>query len=174
MKKVFWTGLVATLVIWGLVSLGKLIYNSLAPLRDLIHVIFKHPLPGLEFILGIIVVLFLGFIVTHIKLPTSKIPIISKVSGVIKMAKDVAAGIATGRIKGCAIKLNDSLYGVGLTSNETIDINGQKMFEVLVLSSPIPSTGYTVLVPENCVTYLPVATVLRIAMTGGLANDREN
>ena len=109
LKKVFWTGLIATLVIWVFVSFSKFIYNALAPLRSLIGLLIKHPIPGMEFLLAMALIAILGFVITHIHLPVSKIPIVSKIGGAIKAIKNAAGGLERNEITAVIFKLSDKL-----------------------------------------------------------------
>jgi len=175
LKKIFWTGLITVFVIWIFVSMGKLIYNLLAPLRDLIHLISKHPIPGLEFVLGIVAIILLGLVVTHIKLPTSKIPIISKISWLIHSIKNAGSRLEAGKIVAVQVKFSNNLSVLGFTSGKSLIIDGKKMIVVLLPSTPNPVTGYVFTVPEDQITYLPDLSkaVLKIIVTGGLINDDE-
>lgn len=175
MKKVLWTGLIATLVIWVFVSLGKLIYSLLSPLRSLLRLIFEHPLPGLEFILGIACIIIVGIIVTHIKVPTSKIPIVSKISWLIHSIKNAGGKLENGKIVAVQVRLSNNLSVLGFTSGKSLVIEGKKKIVVLLPSTPNPVTGYVFTVSENQITYLPDLgrAVMKIVITGGLINDDE-
>lgn len=171
-KKIFWAGLIFTLILLLLIGLCRFVYDVLGPLRSLLNWAIKPNIPGLEFAVILLVILILGAIAQLLsRRASSKIPILNKIVKFSRVIHDIAHRLDTGEIKSVRVRLNDGLYLLGFTTGEPIKINGEEMIAVLLPSTFNPTTGYCFIVPKEKITYLPSCLnplVLKIILTAGL------
>ena len=171
-KKIFWVGLISLFALLLVFSLLKLLYNFLKPLRDFLFLMVQRSIPGLEFAAAIVLTLILGFIVQLLsRRASSKIPFINLFFGVTQTINEIAHKVETGEIKIVKIKMTESLYFLGLTTNETITIDGEEMILVFRPSTPNITSGYTYfLASKEDIKYLPElrGRALKILLHGWL------
>jgi len=174
LKRIFWAGLIFLIALGLMYEIGKLIYNflRLKLLKNLLTLMAQRSIPGLEFIMGFIVILILGFVAQFLsRRAPSKIPIIGRILKFTRIIHETAHKLDTGEIKTVRVKINENLYLLGFTTGESIKINNEEMITVLLPSTPNPTTGYAFVLPAEGVEYLPKHLnkfVLRTIITAGL------
>lgn len=174
LKKLFWTGLICLIAIGLIYEIGKLVYNflRLKLLRNFLTFVTQQSIPGLELILGFIVILILGSIAQFLsRRAPSKIPIINRIFKFTQFIQGIAHKLDAGEIKTVKVKIHENLYLLGLTTGEVVKINDEEMITVLLPSTPNPTTGYAFVLPAEDVEYLPKHLnrfVLKTILTAGL------
>jgi uncharacterized membrane protein len=176
LKKIFWSGLVFLIAICLIYNLFLLLYNFLKPflkpLKELLFVVTKHHIPGLELVAFIIVVLIFGLIALYLSsLPSSKIPFISQIIGFSKIALDLSNQISKGEGKNVLVEIAPGVYRPGYTRNETLKIDDRELIKVFLPNTPNFTTGQTRLVVREELIYLSKELnkpMLKTITSGGL------
>jgi uncharacterized membrane protein len=171
LKRTLWVGLIALFALWLVFALLKLLYNFLRPVRDLLFLAIGHRTPGLEFAAAIVLILILGFVVRILgHRASSKIPFINLVFGLTKTINEIAHKVETGEIKIVKAKMTEGLYFLSFTTDEIVEISGEKMILVFRPFTPNLTSGYTYLVSREDIRYLPElrGRALKILLHGWL------
>lgn len=176
LKKTFWAGFIFLIAICFIYNLFLLLYNFLRlflrPLKEFLFLAIKHHIPGLELVLLVVFILIFGLLAHFLsRQAPSKIPIINQIFKFSRALHKIAHKLETGEIKTAMVKISEKLYLLGITSGESIRINGREMIIVLLPSTPNPTTGYAFVVPKEDIEYLPKDLnkfVLKTILTAGL------
>jgi uncharacterized membrane protein len=146
---------------------------------------FGFSIPGLGFIIAILIIIVIGFIVSHLiskrvpplverwflKLPGIKqlYPSIKQMVGSI-FSKDKAAFKKVVLVE----YPSKGIWSVGFMTNESFreaqELAGQELVHVLIGSTPSPWSGFLILVPKNAVKFLEISAEegIKLIVSGGI------
>lgn len=194
LRKYFISGLLAFLplalsvflFVWVIGKADGLLGNQIRPL--MIKYLGFY-VPGLGLILGVVCIIFIGFIVTRyfgrkiqdaVEKLLTRLPFFKQVYPAIKEIADFF--FARGKFKFNTVVLVEyprkGIYSFGFLTNDSSDrLNNatkHEMCNVFIPSSPGPVTGFVLLVPrkEVIVTDISVEDAARFIMSGGVVNPQ--
>ncbi len=175
LKKKFITGLlvlipliVTAYIIFLIVSF---IENFVGPaLRNIFFQVFQREvyITGTAFLIFIVITYFTGLFVSNYFGKTvfargerivAKIPIVKSIYGSVK---DMTEAFSSDKIKSFKeVVLIEfpfkGRYAIGLVTNR-VELNGARHCSVFIPTTPNPTSGYIILVPENDLVFLEMAT----------------
>jgi len=190
LKRYFITGLLTILPIFLTLFIFLIIFRLIDNIIGrIINSYFKAAfgfyIPGLGFILVILIILIIGFIVSHIlskkALPSIerwflKLPGIRQIYPAIKQivgfvfSKDIAAFKKVVLVE----YPSKGIWSVGFMTNEGFreaqELTGQELIHVLIGSTPSPWSGFFILVPKNAVKFLEMSAEegIKLIVSGGI------
>lgn len=190
LKRYFVTGLLTILPIFITVYLlfiiFKLIDNILGRfINSYLRGAFGFSIPGLGFIMAILLILLTGFAISHLiskKAPPLmeswflKIPGIRQVYPAIKQI----VGFILSKDKALFKKVvlveypSKGIWSVGFMTNEGFreaqELTGQELVHVLIGTTPSPWSGFFILVPKNAVKFLQMSAEegIKLIVSGGI------
>ena len=200
-RRKFVAGLIIVVPVAATVLIFKLIFDFLdPPLRDGLEWIVKQTFPGLDFLenlqdmsfpgLGIILLLIViylaGLVGTHFigrRLVAlggkmiNQIPLVGIIYRTAHQATQLftrAAEDGRGRV----VLLDFPRAGtksIGLVTARVVGKNGEPMSAVYVPTTPNPTSGYLVIVPDEQLipTDIPVDEAMKIVISGGFLSSDE-
>lgn len=144
--------------------------------------------PGLSWIFLIGIILILGIIgrftignrvVNSIENLMRKIPVVRTIYTATKEASKAILVSETERIKGVVLVEypRKGIYAIGFTTGAEIkeanEKTGKKTVNVFIPTSPNPTSGYVVLVPEEELIYLDISVedALKVIISGGFTKS---
>ncbi len=190
LKRYFVTGLLTILPIfitlYILYVIFKLIDNIIGGvINRYLRTEFGFSVPGLGFIMVILIILVTGLIVSHFSRLLSKkalerwflkLPGIKQVYPSIKQI----VGFLFSKDKGIFKKVvlveypSKGIWSVGFMTNEGFrearELTGQELVHVLIGSTPSPWSGFFILVPRNAVKFLEMSAEegIKLIVSGGI------
>lgn len=135
---------------------------------------------GIIFILGIIGRFTIGNrVVNSIENLMRKIPVVRTIYTATKEASKAILVSETERIKGVVLVEypRKGIYAIGFTTGAEIkeanEKTGKKTVNVFIPTSPNPTSGYVVLVPEEELIYLDISVedALKVIISGGFTKS---
>lgn len=146
---------------------------------------FGFSIPGLGFIVAILIILLIGFVVSHLvsksafpfierlflKLPGVRQiypPIKQIISFIFSKEKDVFKKVVLVEYP------SKGIWSVGFMTNEGFreaqELTGQELVHVLIGSTPSPWSGFFILVPKNAVKFLKMSAEegIKLIVSGGI------
>ena len=190
LKRYFIAGLLAilpiSLTLFILLIIFRLIDNIIGRIiNNYLKTAFGFHIPGLGFILVILIILIIGFIVSHLlskkalplierwflKLPGIRqiYPAIKQIVGFV-FSKDIAAFKKVVLVE----YPSKGIWSVGFMTNEGFreaqELTGQELIHVLIGSTPSPWSGFFILVPKNAVKFLEMSAEegIKLIVSGGI------
>jgi len=196
MKKIFFTGMAVT------VPIGLTIYVLffLVDLMDSLLLLIPEPystqswmpvqIPGLGVVVTVILILFVGLVTTSFvgrrivlfgEAIVNRIPIVRSIYGAIKrisdsMFRDVSKGFKKVVLVQFPSRGNYSVAFVTGEPNGQIAASiGRKTVSVYVPTTPNPTSGYFIMVPEEDLVYLDmtVEEAFTLIISVGMVNPKE-
>jgi len=186
MKKIFITGVAALLP----VSISFYIIYSLFIFMDdipanFIEAIFDIRIPGLGFLLTLIVVFFFGLVTQKVASGAVKnffhkillkIPIVSTVYGPIKQLIDSFMGDQSESFKEVVLieYPRKGIYSVAFITSRKKgapqEIMNSDLVNIFIPTTPNPTSGFFLLVPKENITILPITVEegLRMVISAGM------
>ncbi|MDP2831266.1 MAG: DUF502 domain-containing protein, partial [Candidatus Omnitrophota bacterium] len=146
---------------------------------------FGFSIPGLGFILAILIILVTGFVVSHL-LSKRALPLIErwflKLPGIRQLYPPVKqiVGFIFSKDKAVFKKVvlveypSKGIWSVGFMTNEGFreaqELIGQELVHVLIGSTPSPWSGFLILVPKNAVKFLKISEeeCIKLIVSGGI------
>ena len=190
LKRYFITGMLTILPIfltlYILLIIFRLIDNIIGVIINrYLKTAFGFSIPGLGFILAILIILVIGFVVSHLvskrvfplierwflKLPGVRqvYPSIKQVVGFI-FSKDAAVFKKVVLVE----YPSKGIWSVGFMTNEGFreakELTGQELIHVLIGTTPNPWSGFFILVPKNAVKFLEMSAEegMKLIVSGGI------
>lgn len=184
-RNIFFTGLLVFIPISATIFI---IYWTFTYIDNLVKPLVLKTLgfyyPGMSWLFLISIILILGVIgrfaignrlVDSVENMMKKIPVVRTIYTATKEASKAILVSETERIKGVVLieYPRKGIYAIGFTtgsdireSNKTV---GKKTMNVFIPTSPNPTSGYVILVPEEDVKYLDITVedALKIIISGG-------
>jgi len=189
LRNIFFTGLLVFIPISATIFI---IYWTFTYIDNLVKPLVLKSLgfyyPGMSWLFLISLILVLGVIgrfaignklVDSVENMMKKIPVVRTIYTATKEASKAILVSETERIKGVVLVEypRKGIYAIGFTtgsdikeSNKTI---GKKTVNVFIPTSPNPTSGYVILVPEEDVKYLDITVedALKIIISGGFVKS---
>lgn len=195
MRKYFVTGLLTilplSLSLYVLFIIFKLVDNILG---RFLTVYLKKTLgfyvPGVGFVLFILIIFVVGFLSTHIfglgmhrffNRAIGRFPLLKYIyPSLSKIFEFIFADNKMGFKKAVLVEYpSKGIWSLGFIANdgyhEAEEKAGKAFYNIYVPSSPNPTTGYFLLIPRDQVMHLDISIkeAMRLVMSGGLLNPVE-
>ena len=190
LKRYFIAGLLTSLPIfltaYFLFIIFTLIDNIIGRIiNNYLKSAFGFSIPGLGFIVAILIILLIGFVVSHL-VSKSAFPFIErlflKLPGVRQIYPPIKQIISFIFSKEKAVfkKVvlveypSKGIWSVGFMTNEGFreaqELTGQELVHVLIGSTPSPWSGFFILVPKNAVKFLKMSAEegIKLIVSGGI------
>ncbi len=190
LERYFATGLLVVLPIFLTLYLLFIIFRLIDGLfaviiNSYLKTVFGFSIPGVGLILGILLILIIGFIVSHL-LSKKALPIIErwflKLPGIHQIYPPIKTIVAFIFSKdNAAFKKvvlveypSKGIWSVGFMTNEGFreaqEKIGRELVHVLIGSTPSPWSGFFVLVPKNEVKFLEMSVEdgIKMIISGGI------
>ncbi|MFA6350485.1 MAG: DUF502 domain-containing protein [Candidatus Omnitrophota bacterium] len=190
LKRYFITGLLTILPIFLTLAIlfiiFRLIDNVIGKIiNSYLKTAFGFSIPGLGFILVILIILVTGFVVSHL-VSKRTLPLIERVllkfPGIRQIYPSVkqVVGFIFSKDKDVFKKVvlveypSKGIWSVGFMTNEGFreaqELTGQELVHVLIGSTPSPWSGFFILVPKNAVKFLKMSAEegIKLIVSGGI------
>ena len=190
LKRYFITGLLTILPIfltlYILLIIFRLIDNIIGVIiNTYLQAAFGFSIPGLGFIMAILIILATGFVVSHL-VSKKALPLIErwflKLPGIRQIYPSIKqiVGFIFSEDKAVFKKVvlveypSKGIWSVGFMTNEGFreaqELTGQELVHVLIGSTPSPWSGFFILVPKNAVKFLEMSTEegIKLIVSGGI------
>jgi len=190
LKRYFITGLLTILPIFLtlliLFIIFRLIDNIIGRIiNSYLKVAFGFSIPGLGFIMAILIILITGFVVSHL-VSKRALPLIErwflKLPGIRQIYPSIKQIVSFIFSKDNAVfkKVvlveypSKGIWSVGFMTNEGFreaqELTGQELVHVLIGSTPSPWSGFFILVPKNAVKFLRMSAEegIKLIVSGGI------
>ena len=190
LKRYFITGLLTILpiflTIYFLFIIFRFIDNIIGRIINrYLELEFGFSIPGLGFILAILIIIVTGFVVSHL-VSKRALPLIERwflripgVRQVFPPIKQIVGSIfskdKTAFRKVVLVEFpSKGIWSVGFMTNEGFreaqELTGQELVHVLIGSTPSPWSGFFILVPKNAVKFLEMSVEdgIKLIVSGGI------
>ncbi len=190
LKRYFITGLLTILPIFLTLSILLIIFRLIDNIigriiNSYLKAEFGFSIPGLGFILAILIILIIGFVVSHL-LSKRALPLIEswflKLPGIRHVYPSIKqiVGFIFSKDKDVFKKVvlveypSKGIWSVGFMTNEGFreaqELTGQELVHVLIGSTPSPWSGFFILVPKNAVKFLEMSAEdgIKLIVSGGI------
>ncbi len=190
LKRHFLAGLLTILpvciTLYIFLIIFKLIDNIFGRIiNSYLRAAFGFSIPGLGFIMAILIILATGFVVSHL-LSKKALPLIErwllKLPGIRQVYPSVKqiVGFIFSKEKEVFRKVvlveypSKGIWSVGFMTNEGFreaqELTGQELVHVLIGSTPSPWSGFFILVPKNAVKFLQMSAEegIKLIVSGGI------
>ncbi|MBI5399858.1 DUF502 domain-containing protein [Candidatus Saganbacteria bacterium] len=183
----FLRGLITLLPLLITIWLLYFIFSFLdSILGNFITLMMGHPVPGLGFVITIILILLVGFFATYIigaqifKLGEEilcRVPLIKSIYISVKQINDVLFMQKTAEDyrRACLVEYpRKGIWSIGfITSDAAAEIEAkvkEKMINVFIPNTPTPATGFLIIVPAREITLLEMKTeeAFKYVVSGGV------
>ncbi len=185
-RNAFVTGL---LIFLPLATTVFIVYWTLRTVEDLLRPVFSMSpfyFPGFSIVILLLTILILGFIGNHaigqrvilkVEDALRKIPLIRTVYTGVREAIRALLTSDVESLKGVVLVEypRKGVYALGFTSGSKIgkaeEATGKKLVNVFIPTSPNPTSGLVVLVPESEIIYLDMSVedAMKIIISGGFS-----
>ncbi len=191
LRKYFITGLLVSIPVFVTLYALWFAFSVLdGILRPLVSLLLGGAPPGLSLAITVLLILLIGFVATvaagkevidFFEKHLLKIPI---VSAIYSISKEVSGIFLTGR-EGKFNKVvlvefpRKGLYSIGFTSAVSIgkvtEKTAQKTINVLIPTTPNPTTGFLIMAPEDSVIPLDMSVedAFKILLSGGFLEPKK-
>jgi uncharacterized membrane protein len=189
-QTMFGAGLLVILPIGITVFILKFVFNLVSPvldpvLRPLLRYIPGPEIPGLGILALLLAVYLIGLVTTHVvgrrlinlgHQVMEQIPVIKSIYGTARTGVEILTGTKDHPYRGVVFVEFPRLgmKSIGLITAKLGEINGEELVTVYIPTTPVPSSGFLVVVPANqlVMTDLSVDDAMRVVISGGiLAGD---
>lgn len=185
-QTMFGAGLLVILPIGVTVFILKFFFGLLNPLMDpflrpLLGYIPGPEIPGLGIITLLIMVYLIGLITTHVvgrrlinvgHQMMERIPVVRSIYGTTRTGVEILTGSKDHPYRGVVLVEfpRTGMKSIGLITAKLGVINGEEMVAVYIPTTPVPSSGFLVIVPtrEVIVTELSVDDAMKTVISGGI------
>jgi uncharacterized membrane protein len=185
-QTMFGAGLLVILPIGITVFILKFVFGLLSPvldpvLRPLLRYIPGPEIPGLGILALLLAVYLIGLITTHVvgrrlinigHQLMEQIPVIKSIYGTARSGVEILTGSKDHPYRGVVFVEfpRVGLKSIGLITAKLGSINGEEMVTVYIPTTPVPSSGFLVVVAirEVVVTDLSVDDAMKIVISGGI------
>lgn len=189
LKRYFLTGLLVIIPIWGTVLILKAIFVGVEGILGdlLVRLVPSHYVPGLG-ILTLIVLIFLTglfasnfmgrWIVKWWEKLLNRVPLVRGIYSTLKSMIDVLSiteQASYNRVVMIQFPKNGHYciaFVTGVTKGEMQELSQEPLIHVYVPTSPNPTSGYFLLVPEHEVTSIDISVeeAMKLIVSGGLCS----
>ncbi len=192
LKKYFITGLLVITPLWGTYLILKALFLTLdGVLGGLLRTYFPYYVPGLGVIVLILIILLAGVFATNFlgrkvfdlwESFLQHVPVIRNVYSLVKSIVDTLS--IQGKDKFNRVVLIEfprkGQYSIafvtGVTKGEIQELTKEKVVNIYVPTTPNPTSGYFLLVPENEIIPLSMSVedAMKMIISGGLYTPSES
>lgn len=185
-KKWFITGLIVITPIWGTYLILKTLFLTLDGfLGDLIQKQFQYYIPGLGIISIVIIILLTGIFATNLigkqffrvwEDLLKKVPFVSNIYNSIKTVLDAISVHSKGDFKKVVLiefprrGQYSIAFVTGITKGEVQKLTNERVINVYVPTTPNPTSGYFLFIPESDLIPLSMSVEdgMKMIISGGL------
>jgi uncharacterized membrane protein len=181
-QTMFGAGLLVTLPIGVTVLVLKFFFDLLDPiLQPLLKFLPGPQIPGLGIITLLILVYLLGLVATHVvgrrlinvtHQVMERIPVVRSIYGATRTGVEILTGSKDHPYRGVVFVdfPRPGMKAIGLITARLGVINGEEMVAVYIPTTPVPSSGFLVIVPsrEVVITEMSVDDAMKMVISGGI------
>ena len=187
LRRYFLTGLLLITPIWGTVLVLKTLFVALDGILGdaMAELVLDHYIPGLVivtlvlliFLVGLFAANFIGRqIVSHWEDWLNRLPLVRGIYSTLKSMMDILSFSERGSYRRVVLiqfpKNGHYCFAfvTGMTKGETTALGEDTLIHVYVPTSPNPTSGYFLLVPEREVTSVDISIeeAMKLIVSGGL------
>ena len=188
LKRYFLTGLLVIIPIWGTILILKTIFVGVEGILDLlVRLVPSHYVPGLGILALIVLVFVTGLFATNFmgrqivkwwEEWLNRVPLVRGIYSTLKSMMDILSfsdHASYNRVVMIQFPKNGHYciaFVTGVTKGEMQDLAQEPLIHVYVPTSPNPTSGYFLLVPEHEVTSvdMSVEEAMKLIVSGGLCS----
>jgi uncharacterized membrane protein len=155
-------------------------------LAPAVRAIFHHDVPGVGFGVTIILIYLAGVIATNIigkrminygESLLAKVPIFKQIyNGIRQILASLATPEKSGFMQVVLVEFpRAGMYAIGFITSEIKMTNGEKLINVLIPTSPTPTSGFLQVVKEKDIirTEMSVDDAIKMVVSGGMVAPQE-
>ncbi len=191
LRKYFFTGIIVLLPLIITVYVLLVIFNLVdGLLAELIEKLVGFPLPGLGIVLTVLFILLVGLVATNVigkrlialfDLLFTRIPMVKIIYGAVKQIINAFAIQPRDAFRRVALVEypRPGIYAIGFVTGEgTGEVQEKtvaKVSSIFIPTTPNPTSGMLLLVPQAEITYLDMSVEegLKWIISGGVVNPRK-
>ncbi len=189
LKRYFLTGLLVIIPIWGTVLILKAIFVGVEGILGdlLVRLVPSHYVPGLGILTLIALIFLTGLFATNFmgrqvvkwwEALLNRVPLVRGIYSTLKSMIDVLSfseHASYNRVVMIQFPKNGHYciaFVTGVTKGEMQDLSQEPLIHVYVPTSPNPTSGYFLLVPEHEVTSVDISVeeAMKLIVSGGLCS----
>jgi uncharacterized membrane protein len=189
LKRYFLTGLLVIIPIWGTVLILKALFVAVDGILGdlLVRLVPSHYVPGLGILALIVLVFAAGLFATNFmgrrivkwwEQLLDRVPLVRGIYSTLKSMIDVLSfseHASYNRVVMIQFPKNGHYciaFVTGVTKGEMQDLSQEPLIHVYVPTSPNPTSGYFLLVPEHEVTSVDISVeeAMKLIVSGGLCS----
>jgi len=187
LKRYFLTGLLVIIPIWGTILILKTLFVSLDRILGdlLVQLVPSHYVPGLGILALIVLVFVTGLFATNFmgrqvvkwwEKCLDRVPLVRGIYSTLKSVMGIVSAsehASYNRVVMIQFPKNGHYciaFVTGVTKGEMQDFAQEPLIHVYVPTSPNPTSGYFLLVPEHEVTSIDISVeeAMKLIVSGGL------
>ena len=179
-------GILVTLPIGITILILKFLFDLLdGILKDPIGLLPGPEIPGIGLAVLVILVYLVGIIAAHVvgrrligfgHRVLEVIPLVKNIYGTTRSAVELLSSTNESRYSGVVLIdwPRPGIQSIGLVTSRMIDTNGEPMLAVYIPTTPIPSSGFLVMVAAKDVTptEMSVDDAMKVIISGGILAGR--
>lgn len=157
-------------------------------LQPIIEIFFGRTITGLGFAVTFVVIYLVGILASNIvgkriiqfgEWLVCKLPVLGQLYNAAKQAMASISGLSRTKAAFREVVLVEyprkGLRTIGFVTNEMVDINGKRVISVYLPTTPVPTSGWIVLVTEDQITRttISVDTAMKMVISAGIASPAE-
>jgi len=189
LKRYFLTGLLVVIPIWGTILILKTLFVALDGILGdlLVQLVPSHYVPGLGILALIVLVFVAGLFATNFmgrqivkwwEELLNRVPLVRGIYSTLKSMMDIlplSDHVSYNRVVLIQFPKNGHYcfaFVTGVTKGEMQDLAQEPLIHVYVPTSPNPTSGYFLLVPEHEITSvdMSVEEAMKLIVSGGLCS----
>ena len=189
LKRYFLTGLLVVIPIWGTILILKTLFVALDGILGdlLVQLVPSHYVPGLGILALIVLVFVAGLFATNFmgrqivkwwEEWLNRVPLVRGIYSTLKSMMDIlplSDHVSYNRVVLIQFPKNGHYcfaFVTGVTKGEMQDLAQEPLIHVYVPTSPNPTSGYFLLVPEHEITSvdMSVEEAMKLIVSGGLCS----
>jgi uncharacterized membrane protein len=181
-QAMFGAGLLVTLPIGVTILILKFFFDLLDPILQPVLKFLPGPnIPGLGIITLLVLVYLVGLVTTHVvgrRLINvgheimERIPVVRSIYGPTRTGVEILTGSKDHPYRGVVFVEfpRTGMKSIGLITAKLGVLNGEEMVAVYIPTTPVPSSGFLVVVPARDVmaTQLSVDDAMKMVISGGI------
>ena len=179
-------GILVTLPIGITILVLKFLFDLLdGILKDPLGLLPGPEIPAIGFAVLIISVYLVGIIAAHVlgrrligfgHRVLEEVPVVKNIYGTTRSAVELLSNNSDSRYSGVVLIdwPRPGIQSIGLVTSRMVDTTGEEMLAVYIPTTPIPSSGFLVIVSEREVTHteMSVDDAMKVVISGGILAGR--
>ena len=157
-------------------------------LQPIIRLFFGRTITGLGFAITFVLIYLVGILASNIvgrriiqfgEWLVGKLPVLGQLYNAAKQAMSSISGLSRTKAAFREVVMIEyprkGLLSIGFVTNEIIDSDGRQLTAVYLPTTPVPTSGWVVLVTEDQLirTNISVDTAMKMVISGGIASPTE-